>query len=94
MTSVLALDEQDNVRVALRYMHSRFRSWTTVAKAIGVKKATLANLMVRDAVSVRVAFLVARCLKASIDDLLAGRFVPPTVCSHCGQPLPEQHPAK
>jgi hypothetical protein len=36
-----------------------------------------------------VAFRVARFLGASIDELLTGKFVLPSTCPHCKQPMPE-----
>jgi hypothetical protein len=40
-------------------------------------------------VSASKAFRVARFLGASIDDLLTGRFTPPSTCPYCRQPVPE-----
>lgn len=85
--SDLTLDEQNNVRAALRFLHKQCGEWAVVAKAIRINRATLTNLMCRDAVSVRVAFAVSRLLKISLDDLVAGQFTPAT-CSHCGQAMP------
>lgn len=85
--SDLTLDEQEHVRHALRFIHKQCGEWAVVAKAIKIRKKTLAGLMSRDNVSVRVAFAVSRLLKISLDDLLAGNFTPAT-CPHCGQATP------
>ena len=86
--SDLTLDEQGNVRPALRFLHRRCGTWETLAKALRVNKATLLNLMGSVAVSVRVAFLVALFVGVPIDDLLAGRHPLVGTCPHCGQPIP------
>jgi hypothetical protein len=42
----------------------------------------------RTPISASMAFRVARFLGAPIDDLLAGRFTPPSTCPYCKQPVP------
>jgi len=76
--------EQTHVRTALRYLRGRMNGWKAVAAALrfsdGGLKAVLSGT---SAVSASMALRVARLLNASIDDLLAGRFLP-GACPRCG----------
>lgn len=77
--------EQKHVRVALRHLHRRTGTWAATAEALRCAQETLKAVM-RDRypVSASLAFRVARLADVPIDDLLAGRFLPPGACPHCG----------
>lgn len=82
--SDLDLKEQGHVRTALHYLRRRLGTWQAVGDALNcavetAKKAAIGH----DSVSARMAFRVARLLDASIDELLAGRFLA-GACSRCG----------
>ena len=81
----LAKQEQDHVRVALRFLRARARTWAILGKALGFGESSLANVAsgVRPATPT-VAFRVAKFAKVGVDDVLAGRFPPKGACPHCG----------
>jgi transcriptional regulator with XRE-family HTH domain len=84
--------EQKNVRNALRLLQRRMGTRTLVADALRFRPATIDKVISgRDAVSATMVFRVARVMDVPIDDLLAGRFLPPGACPHCGH-LPNDNP--
>jgi hypothetical protein len=88
--SDLNTEEQQRVRGAIRHIHARVRDWALVAKSLRFAKSTVTDMVYgRTPVSASMAFRVARFLGAPIDDLLAGRFTPPSTCPYCKQPVPE-----
>jgi hypothetical protein len=81
----LTADEEGRVRVALRYLRSRAGRWSEVAKSVGFSKRTLHNIMYDGrTVTASLAFRTAKLAAVSVDDLLAGTWLPPGMCSHCG----------
>lgn len=76
--------EQENVRVALRFLHARARGWTPLGAALRYKHKTLESANQGRPVSATLAFRVARFAQVSMEDVLTGRFPPPGVCPHCG----------
>lgn len=82
--SDLNLTEQKHVRTALRHLRRRIGAWMPVADALHASYATIDKVVNgRRAVTASMALRVARLLDASVDDLLAGRFLP-GACPHCG----------
>lgn len=83
--SDLTVDEQKNVRAALRFLRLRCGTWATVAKALHMGESTVGNIVIgRTVVTPTLTFRIARLVKVGVDDLLAGRFPPPGTCPHCG----------
>ncbi len=87
--SDLTREEQAHVRRALQVLRFRCGGWAAVAKAVKVSENNVNNIGKTRAVSAGVAVRVARFLKISIDDLLAGKFAPPGTCPNCGHQVPE-----
>ena len=78
--------EQRHVRAMLRYLRARTGAWKPLADALGMECETLCGASTgRRAVSVQVAFKVARFAGVSIDALLAGKATPENVCPYCGR---------
>ncbi len=86
--SDLTAKEQENVRAALRYLRVRWEKWENVAKSLDVSQATLTHVMAGATVTASLAFRVARRARATVDDVLTGKF--PGICPHCGQTVPAQ----
>lgn len=84
--SDLTAKEQENVSAALRYLRVRFGKWENVAKSLGIDPRALSHAMHGKSVSASLAFRVARRARATVDDVLTGKF--PGVCPHCGQTIP------
>ena len=71
--SDLNTKEQQRMRAAIRHLHVRVCDWMFVAKSLRFARSTVTDTMYeRTLVSASMAFRVARFLRASIDDLLAG----------------------
>src|SRR5262249_40377888 len=88
--SDLSTEEQQRVRAAIRHTHARVGDWMVVVKVLRFAKNTVTDMVYgRTPVSASMAFRVAHFLGASIDDLLAGRFTPPSTCPYCKPPVPE-----
>jgi hypothetical protein len=77
--------EQENVRVALRFLHARARGWTPLGAALGYKHKTLESANQGRLVSATLAFRVARFASVTMEEVLTGKFPPPGVCPHCGR---------
>jgi len=80
--------EQQHVRTALRHLRRTLGGWAVVAKGLryqydSVEKVNRGGR----AVTAAMAFRVARLLGVSVDDLIAGRFLP-GACPRCGH-LPD-----
>ena len=76
--------EQNRVRTALRFLRRRAGGWRVVAKALGCKYDTVEKIARGGrGVTPSMAIRVARVLGGSIDDLLAGTFLP-GACPRCG----------
>ena len=77
--------EQMKVRAALRYLRQKVGAWAPVAETLHCAIGTMDKVVHgRSRVSASLAFRVARLLEVTIDDLLAGRYLPPGACPHCG----------
>lgn len=82
--SDLTITEQNHVRTALRYLRRRTGAWVIVAEALHLAPDTIEKTVNgRRPVTASMVFRVARLLDASVDDLLAGRFLP-GACPRCG----------
>ncbi len=82
----LTPQQQRHVLGALRFMRVRTGGWKPLAKALGFAPSTILNVKKeRKAVSVNMAFSVARLACVPFDDLLAGKYPPPGACPHCGR---------
>ena len=80
----LTPQEQTHVRTALRFLRTRCGTWSALSKALRLGQNTVANVIGGRAVGPVVAFRVARFAKASVDDVLTGRFPAPGTCPYCG----------
>lgn len=80
----LTPEEQERVRIALRFLRGRYGDWATVAKAIGFDRNTIKDVTYGHPVSARLAFRIARHAQVGIDDLLAGAYPPAGTCPKCG----------
>jgi hypothetical protein len=79
--------EQKAVRTALRFMRLRVGAWVPVAKALHLASDSLEKIVNgRRAVTAGVALSVAKFADVPFDDLIAGRWLSPRVCPHCGHP--------
>ena len=86
----LSLAEQENVRVCLRSLRSRFGTWRTVERSLPVAHSVMVDVMSgRCEVSVAIAFRTAKMLDASVHDVIAGKAVPADTCTHCGKQTSE-----
>jgi len=82
----LTKEEQENVRVALRFLRIRFGIMANMAKALHVEAGTLRGaLSGRESISASVTMRVARLVQVGIDDLLAGKYPVKGTCPHCGR---------
>ena len=77
--------EQENVRLALRFLRTSAGKWESLGKMLGIAAATI-RLVTSGAnpVSASMAFRVARFANISIDNLLAGKYPPAGTCPYCG----------
>jgi plasmid maintenance system antidote protein VapI len=83
--SDLTATEQTNVRTALRFLRARLGRFENLAKVLHAQPNALRHVVAgRHAVSVSIAYRVARFAKVSVDDVLTGRFPEPGTCAHCG----------
>jgi len=82
--SDLTLTEQRNVRTAMRYLRRQVGTRAALAEALHFGTTSVKRVMDGSkSVSASMALRVARLAEVSIDDLLAGRFVP-SACPRCG----------
>jgi hypothetical protein len=77
-------EEQEHVRVALRFLHSRARGWGPLGAVLGFKRRTLESANQGRLVSATLAFRVARFAAVTLEDLLTGKYPPVGTCPHCG----------
>ena len=86
--SDLTAREQKAVRTALRFLRLRVGAWAPLSKALRYEydRTTWSPLFVKKAVTPALALRVARFAGVSIDELLAGQWLSPRVCPHCGHP--------
>ena len=81
----LTLTEQENVRAALRFLHTRLGGWREVAEAMKAHRPTLRDRMWGRTVTGGLAVRVARLAGAPLEEILAGRWPVPGTCPHCGR---------
>jgi transcriptional regulator with XRE-family HTH domain len=85
--SDLTAKEQRHVRTALRFLRLRVGAWAPLAEALGCKPDSIEKVVNgRRTVTPRLAFRVARIVDVPIEDLLAGTWISPRTCPHCGHP--------
>jgi hypothetical protein len=85
--SDLTNQEQKAVRTVLRFLRLRVGAWAPLAKALhyqwdSIQKVATGKKPVTPALALR----VARFAGVSMDTLLAGEWLSPRVCPHCGHP--------
>lgn len=80
--------EQDNVRVALRFLHARARGWGPLSVVLGFKRKTLESANQGRLVSATLAFRAARFAGVSMEDVLTGKYPAAGVCPYCGHRAP------
>jgi len=81
----LTQEEQDRVRVAIRFLRIRFGKAMLLAKALGFRASTIRRVLEgRDMVSPTMVIRVARLAQVAIDDVLAGKYPAKGMCPHCG----------
>jgi len=77
--------EQANVRRALRFLAKRHGTLGKLADAMGAKLARIKEAIGRRAVSAGLALKASRVAKVPLEDVLAGRWPPSTMCPYCGR---------
>jgi plasmid maintenance system antidote protein VapI len=79
------MEEQEHVRVAMRYLRARAGSWRLLGKALGFKLSTMRHVRSHEKnVSPTMALRLARFAGVTVDDLLTGKYPPAGACPHCG----------
>jgi hypothetical protein len=82
----LTADEQVRVKVALAFLAKRHGTFATLAKAMGLKRATvLYAASKRGSVTAGVALRAARAAKVPLEDILSGTFPKAGSCPMCGR---------
>lgn len=83
----LTTKEQKAVRTALRFLRLRVGAWAPLAKSLRYEMDSVQKVATgKKAVTPALALRVARFAGVSIDELLAGQWLSPRVCPHCGHP--------
>jgi ABC-type enterobactin transport system permease subunit len=86
VASDLTDEEQERVRVALRFLQIRFGMMKLLAKALRLQPSTVIKVLAGDDnVSALMVLRVARLARVGLDDLLAGKYPVKGMCPHCGQ---------
>ena len=81
----LTIEEQANVRKALRFLRTRAGGAEPLGKALRLNGGTLDHVAAKQTVSAGLAVRLARFAGVPVDDLLSGRYPPPGTCPHCGR---------
>lgn len=81
----LTVEEQRNVRAALRFLRTRLGGWDALVKATRLSRKTLENVSHGQLSSAGLAIRLARVAQVPVDDVLAGRWPAPGMCAHCGR---------
>src|SRR6185503_7640770 len=85
--SDLTAKEHKAVRTALRFLRLRVGAWAPLAKALRYQWDSIQKVATgKKAVTPALALRVARFAGVPMDELLAGRWLSPRVCLHCGHP--------
>jgi hypothetical protein len=86
-TKDLTTKEQKAVRTALKFLRLRVGAWAPLAKVLRYESDTIQKVATgRRGATPALALRVARLAGVPIDELLAGRWLSPRVCPHCGRP--------
>lgn len=81
----LTPEEQDHVRLALRFLHRRAGGWRVLSHAIGFARHSLTKVRGGEkGVSPRMLIRVAKLAGVPVDDILTGKFPPQGTCPNCG----------
>ncbi len=81
--------EQENVRLALRFLRVKIGTWESVAAALGTSALIIRTALSSGIVTPAMTFCVAGVAGVAVDDVLKGKFVPKGTCPQCGyQSLP------
>ncbi len=78
--------EQRNVRTALKFLHYRIGRWKPITQALKMGEDSIHKIANGGTVTASLAFRLARLVEVSLDDLLAGKWLSPRICRHCGHP--------
>lgn len=78
--------EQRNVRLALKFLHYRVGRWRPIAEALKMTEDAITKVANGTTVTASHAFRLARLVEVPLDDLLAGTWLSPRICRHCGHP--------
>jgi hypothetical protein len=81
----LTPEEQANVRVALRFLRTRYGSWWRFAQAIDARWMTLRDRAGGRTVSGGLALRVAKAAGVPVEDVLVGRWPIAGACPYCGR---------
>jgi transcriptional regulator with XRE-family HTH domain len=90
--SDLTAKEQRAVRTTLRFLRLRMGAWQPLAKALHIEEDSISKVANgKRGVTASLALRVARFLEINVDALLAGQYLSPRVCPHCGHPPDDFH---
>ena len=81
----LTLEEQANVRVAMRFLATRLGDVAKLAKAMGAHRETVNRPARGGVVSAGIALRVAKVAGVPLESVLAGTWPPGGACPHCGR---------
>ena len=85
--SDLSAKEQAHVRTALRFLRLRVGRWGSLAKSLRYQWDSVQKVATgKRAVTPAMALRVARFVGVGVDALLAGEWLSPRTCPHCGHP--------
>ena len=85
--SDLTAKEQKVVRTALRFLRLRAGAWKPLVKALRYEYDSIQKVVAgKRAVTPALALRVARLAGVGMDELLAGQWLSPRTCPHCGYP--------
>lgn len=82
----LTSEEQENVRKVLHFLRVRAGGWAALGRALGFAEKTMQHMGSGRDVSASVAIRAARFARATVDDVLSGKYPAPGTCPHCGRP--------
>jgi hypothetical protein len=78
--------EQENTRVALRFLAKRFGDTAKLAKAMGAHRETVQRPMrMASHVTAGIALRAARVAGVPLEDVLSGAWPKAGACPHCGR---------
>jgi hypothetical protein len=77
--------EQENVRVALRFLATRLGDTSKLAKAMGAHRETIQRPVRGGVVTAGIALRAARVAGVPLEDVLGGRWPPKGASPHCGR---------